>query len=37
MTKDDVVLIADSEENIQTLLLRFDQMAERLNFGNISK
>ena len=28
---DDAVLIADSEENLQTLLLRFDQMAERLN------
>ena len=27
---DDAVLIADSEENLQTLLLRFDQMAERL-------
>jgi hypothetical protein len=28
---DDTVLIADSEENLQTLLCRFDQMAERLN------
>jgi len=28
---DDAVLIADSEENLQTLLLKFDQMAERLN------
>jgi len=28
---DDTVLIADSEENLQTLLIRFDQMAERLN------
>jgi len=28
---DDAVLIADSEENLQTLLSRFDQMAERLN------
>jgi len=28
---DNVVLIADSEENLQTLLLRFDQMAERLS------
>jgi len=28
---DDTALIADSEENLQTLLLRFDQMAERLN------
>jgi len=28
---DDAVLIADSEENLQTLLIRFDQMAERLN------
>ena len=27
----DAVLIADSEENLQTLLLGFDQMAERLN------
>jgi len=28
---DDAVLITDSEENLQTLLLRFDQMAERLS------
>ena len=28
---DDAVLTADSEENLQTLLSRFDQMAERLN------
>ena len=28
---DDAVLIADSEENLQTLLLRFDQTAERIN------
>jgi len=28
---DEAVLIADSEENLQTLLLRFDQIAERLN------
>jgi hypothetical protein len=28
---DDAVLIADNEENLQTLLLRFDQLAERLN------
>jgi len=28
---DDAVLIADSEENLQTLLLRFDQKAERLS------
>ena len=28
---DEAVLIADSEENLQILLLRFDQMAERLN------
>ena len=28
---DNVVLIADSEENLQTLLLRFDQMAERIS------
>ena len=28
---DNAVLIADSEENLQNLLLRFHQMAERLN------
>ena len=28
---DDAVLIADNEENLQILLIRFDQMAERLN------
>jgi len=28
---DDAVLIADSEDNLQTLLLRFEQMAESLN------
>jgi len=28
---DEAVLIADSEENLQTLLLKFDQMAEKLN------
>ena len=28
---DDAVLIADSEENLQALLLRFDQIEERLN------
>jgi len=35
---DDAVLIADSEENLQTLLSRFDQIAERLNMEiSISK
>jgi len=29
--KDDAVLIAENEENLQTLLLKFDQMAESLN------
>jgi len=28
---DDAVLIADGEENLKILLLRFDQMAERLS------
>ena len=28
---DDTVLIAESEENLQTLLLKFDQMAESFN------
>ena len=28
---DDAVLIAESEENLQTLLLKFYQMAENLN------
>ena len=28
---DDAVLIADSEKSLQTLLLKFDQMAESLN------
>jgi hypothetical protein len=28
---DDAVLIADSTENLQTLLLKFDQMAASLN------
>ena len=30
---DDAVLIADSAENLQTLLLIFDQIAESLNMG----
>ena len=34
---DDAVLIADSEENLQTLLSRFDQMPERHMEISLSK